>query len=99
MVSGFFQGGGTALRLGEEFHHNRINLVCSQISGVSPALDHRWDRLRLDQTIMRLIAEGRIDFGKLITHTFPATRAQDAFNLLRDAQQDVLQVVLQFEEN
>ena len=99
VVSGFFQGGGTALRLGEEFHHNRINLVCSQISGVSPALDHRWDRLRLDQTIMRLIAEGRIDFGKLITHTFPATRAQDAFNLLRDAQQDVLQVVLQFEEN
>ncbi len=28
VVSGFFQGEGRGLRLGEEFHHNRIELVC-----------------------------------------------------------------------
>ena len=39
--AGFFQGEGTGLSLGEEFHHNRIRVVCSQISGLSPALDHR----------------------------------------------------------
>jgi hypothetical protein len=33
---GFFQGEAQGLFLGEEFHHNRINLVCSQISGVNP---------------------------------------------------------------
>ena len=35
VVSGFFQGDAKGLRLGEEFHHNRIDLVCSQISGVN----------------------------------------------------------------
>ena len=38
VAMGFFQGDASGLILGEEFHHNRINLVCSQISGVSPEL-------------------------------------------------------------
>lgn len=98
VVCGFFQGEGRGLRLGEEFHHNRIDLVCSQISGVSSALDHRWDRARLDRTVMGLIAEGRVDFGRLISHTFPADRAQEAFELLRDRPGECLQVVLDFAE-
>lgn len=98
VVCGFFQGDGRGLALGEEFHHNRINLVCSQISGVSPGLDHRWNRTRLDETIMGLIAAGRVDFGRLISHTFPASQAQAAFDLLQDAPGDCLQVVLDFTE-
>src|SRR6266508_490088 len=35
---GLFQGEAQGLLLGEEFHHNRISLVCSQISNVDPAL-------------------------------------------------------------
>ena len=96
VVSGFFQGEGRGLFLGEELHHNRIELVCSQIFGVSPSVDHRWDRLRLDQTIMNLIAEGRIDPGKIISHVVPAARAQEAFDLLTERPQDALQVVLDF---
>jgi 2-desacetyl-2-hydroxyethyl bacteriochlorophyllide A dehydrogenase len=98
VACGFFQGEGQGLRLGEEFHHNRINLVCSQISGVNPGLDHRWDRARLDRTVMDLIAQGRVDFGRLISHTVPASRAQDAFDMLRDRPGDCLQVVLDFQE-
>lgn len=98
VACGFFQGEGLGLRLGEEFHHNRIDLVCSQISGVSPALDHRWDRARLDRTVMGLVAEGRVDFGRLISHVIPASRAQEAFDLLRDRPGDCLQVVLDFQE-
>ncbi len=98
IVCGFFQGDGRGLFLGEEFHHNRVNLVCSQISGVSPSLDHRWNRARLDQTIMGLIGAGRVDFGPLITHTYKASDAQAAFELLRDNPGDCLQVVLDFTE-
>ena len=36
-AAGFMQGEGLGLRLGEEFHHNRVQVVCSQISGVAPA--------------------------------------------------------------
>jgi 2-desacetyl-2-hydroxyethyl bacteriochlorophyllide A dehydrogenase len=98
IACGFFQGEGRGLRLGEEFHHNRINIVCSQISGLNPALDHRWDRARLDRTVMGLIAEGRVDFGRLISHTVPASQAQDAFDMLRDRPGECLQVVLDFQE-
>jgi 2-desacetyl-2-hydroxyethyl bacteriochlorophyllide A dehydrogenase len=96
VVCGFFQGEAKGLRLGEEFHHNRINLVCSQISGVSPALDHRWSRQRLDRTVMGLIAEGRVDWGRLISHVVPASEAQEAFEMLRDRPEECLQVVLDF---
>lgn len=98
VVSGFFQGDGKGLRLGEEFHHNRINLVCSQIGGVNPSIDHRWNRLRLDQTVMKLQAEGKIDFKKLISHTYKAADTQAALNLVRDTPNDVLQVVIDFTE-
>jgi 2-desacetyl-2-hydroxyethyl bacteriochlorophyllide A dehydrogenase len=98
VACGFFQGDGQGLRLGEEFHHNRIDLVCSQISGLNPSLDHRWDRARLDRTVMGLIAEGRVDFGRLISHTIAASRAQEAFDMLRDRPADCLQVVLDFQE-
>jgi 2-desacetyl-2-hydroxyethyl bacteriochlorophyllide A dehydrogenase len=96
VVSGFFQGDGKGLFLGEEFHHNRIDLVCSQISGVNPKLDHRWNRSRLDQTIMKLQARGKVDFKRLISHTFPARQAQEAFTLLDENPAEALQVVLEF---
>lgn len=97
VVGGFFQGEAKEMFLGEEFHHNRIDLVCSQIFGVNPSLDHRWDRLRLDQTVMQLQAEGRVDFRKLISHRFPARELQQAYELVEDRPQDALQVVLDFE--
>lgn len=96
VVSGFFQGEAKGLFLGEEFHHNRIELVCSQISGVNPKLDHRWSRMRLDQTIMQLQAEGRVDFKKLITHRFEARDLQQAYDMLEASPQEALQVVLDF---
>jgi threonine dehydrogenase-like Zn-dependent dehydrogenase len=98
VVSGFFQGDGKGLRLGEEFHHNRIELVCSQIGGVSPSLDHRWSRMRLDQTIMKLLGQGTVDFRKLVSHTSKASEAQKAFNILRHTPNDALQIVLDFTE-
>lgn len=96
VACGFFQGEGQGLRLGEEFHHNRVAIVCSQISGLSPALDHRWDRARLDRTVMGLVADGRVDFGRLITHMVPALHGQDAFDMLRERPGECLQVVLDF---
>jgi 2-desacetyl-2-hydroxyethyl bacteriochlorophyllide A dehydrogenase len=96
VVAGFFQGDGKGLFLGEEFHHNRIDLVCSQISGVSSRLDHRWNRLRLDHTIMKLQAQKKVDFKRLISHTFPAVRGQEAFALLDERPAEALQVVLEF---
>ena len=96
VASGFFQGGGSALFLGEEFHHNRVEVVCSQISGVSPRLDHRWSEARLRSTVMALQAEGRIDFESLVSHVFSFEDAAQAFELLDERAAETVQVVLAY---
>lgn len=93
---GFFQGQGQGLALGEEFHHNRINLVCSQISGVSPELSQRWNRARLVQTAMRLQAEHVLNLKPLITQVLPFANAAEAFRLCDMQPETTIQVVLDF---
>jgi 2-desacetyl-2-hydroxyethyl bacteriochlorophyllide A dehydrogenase len=94
---GFFQGEGAGLRLGEEFHHNRIAIVCSQISGIRADLAHRWSRERLDATVIDLLARGDLVVDRLISHVVPVARASDAFALLHTGDPDVLQVLLDFQ--
>jgi 2-desacetyl-2-hydroxyethyl bacteriochlorophyllide A dehydrogenase len=96
VVSGFFQGPGTPLRLGEEFHHNRISLVSSQISGVAPHLQHRWDELRMSTTILELERQGRLALTELVTHLVDAEEAPSAFTMLDTAPEEALQVVLDY---
>lgn len=93
---GFYQGEPRGLYLGEEFHHNRINVVCSQISGVAPDLQHRWNRLRLVHTFMDLAISGRVQVRPLITHVRPAAEAGELFALLDERPGEVLQAVLDF---
>ncbi len=95
-VAGFMQGDGTGLRLGEEFHHNRVAVVASQISGVAPALQHRWDGYRLAKTAMDLAVGGRLRLIDLISHTVPVAEAAAAFRMLDEHPEDALQVVLSF---
>jgi 2-desacetyl-2-hydroxyethyl bacteriochlorophyllide A dehydrogenase len=96
VAAGFFQGPATALDLGQEFHHNRIELRCSQISGVSPQLSHRWDQERLQRTVMGLAGSGRLELERLVTSVVPAERAAEAFALLDRPSGRGLQVVLGF---
>lgn len=97
-VAGFMQGEGAGLRLGEEFHHNRVAVIASQISGVAPALQHRWNEYRLQTTAVELAVSGRLDVASLISHTMPVAEAGEAFRMLDEHLQDALQVVLSFDE-
>lgn len=96
VVAGFFQGEGLGLRLGEEAHHNRPQLVVSQIGGLAPALQHRWDLYRLQASFMRLAAAGRLRLEELVTHVVPVHDAAAAFELVDTSSAEALQVVLEF---
>lgn len=97
VTAGFYQGGAAQLMLGEEFHHNRAQLIGSQISGINPQLAHRWDRLRMERTVMELAQSGRLKLTELITHRVPFEQAADAYRMLDAQSEPALQVVLQFQ--
>jgi len=96
VAMGFFQGEARGLRLGEEFHHNRIQLICSQISGVDPAASYRWSKPRLWRTAVMLQHEGVLDLTPLITHTASFADAPGLFARLDKGEPGLLQAVLEF---
>jgi threonine dehydrogenase-like Zn-dependent dehydrogenase len=96
VAMGFFQGEARGLQLGEEFHHNRVELICSQISGVSPAASHRWNKLRLWQTAVRMQYEKRLSLVPLISHTVAFKDAPALFRRIDAGEPGILQSVLTF---
>ncbi|RSM48123.1 oxidoreductase [Actinoplanes sp. ATCC 53533] len=96
VAAGFYQGEGVGLRLGDEFHHNRVRLICSQIGGVPPALAERWNQTRLNQTFLRLAVDRQVDPVGLVTHVIPVEEAAAAYRMLDRRPHEALQVVLKF---
>ncbi|WIX75589.1 zinc-binding alcohol dehydrogenase [Amycolatopsis carbonis] len=99
VAAGFYQGDGTALRLGEEFHHNRVEIVASQIGGVPWRLAGRWDQDRMNRTFLRLAADGVVDPVRLVTHRVRVGEVERAYELLDERPAEALQVVLDYTEN
>lgn len=97
VASGFYQGGAANLRLGEEFHHNRVSIVASQIGGTPVALGGRWHQRRLVQVFMGLVLSGRVDATSLVTDLVPAREVAGAFATLHAGDPRTLQVVLGFD--
>ncbi len=96
---GFYQGNSGGLSLGEEFHHNRVRIICSQIFNVPPELSQRWDVARLEKTIMALQAAGRLDLLPLITQEMPFEEAATGFRMLDKYPDTTLQIALTFDQN
>ncbi len=93
---GFFQGPGQGLFFGEEFHLNRINVVCSQIFGVSPELTYRWNQARQVAAAIQLQADGVLNLRPIITHVIPFAEAAEGFRLCDYEPDATVQVVLDF---
>ncbi|HEY9378876.1 MAG TPA: hypothetical protein VIQ02_17510, partial [Jiangellaceae bacterium] len=96
VAAGFYQGEGKGLALGEEFHHNRVELVSSQIGSAPRGLTTRWDTNRMLRVVMELIANNAVDVAPLLTHVVDAADAADAYALLDRHPHRAMQVVLSF---
>ena len=96
VASGFYQGDGLGLRLGEEFHHNRIQLVSSQISAAPQGIAQRWTPERIHRTVIDLIAAKDLDVLSTVSRIVPVARAAQAFAQLDADPSAELQVVLDF---
>jgi 2-desacetyl-2-hydroxyethyl bacteriochlorophyllide A dehydrogenase len=96
VAAGFYQGEGAGLHLGEEFHHNRIQIVASQIGGVPTGLAGRWTTSRLHRVFMDLVLEGRVDVAPLLSHVVPCDDVEEAYRLLDEDPAATLEMVLDF---
>lgn len=90
----FYQGGADRLRLGEEFHHNGLNLRCAQINRVPRGLAFAWDKKRLaGETVKLLAARGEEIRAQLITHVVQLEDAPAFLSHLVADRPDFLQIV------
>jgi threonine dehydrogenase-like Zn-dependent dehydrogenase len=79
---GFYQGGAGAVRLGEEFHHNGLSVVCAQISRVPRGMAAAWPRTALAEVTLDLLRERGDDVRRhLVTDVVPF---EDGPALLRE---------------
>ncbi len=92
----FYQGGLPEVRLGEEFHHNGLKIMCAQIGRVPRGLAHLWNRRRLAlETIELLRAKGKLIREHLITDVVPFDDAPDLIADLSARRRHVLQAVFE----
>src|SRR6266545_2854589 len=97
VAAGFYTGGaGDDLRLGEEWHHNRLTLVGSMSGWGAPHRDPGWDRRRLRAAALDLLASGRLEVDALVTHRIPFAEAAAAYDLIDRSPETTLRVVLTY---
>jgi 2-desacetyl-2-hydroxyethyl bacteriochlorophyllide A dehydrogenase len=93
-----YHGEQPGLRLGEEYHRNRITLISSMTVNGCPQRGHpAWTLDRLNNTARRLVTDGVVRTDGLITHRIPFDRAADAYQLITDTPQDTIKVVLTYD--
>jgi threonine dehydrogenase-like Zn-dependent dehydrogenase len=97
VTAGFYTGAaGSELRLGEEWHHNRLTLVGSMSGWGAPQRKAGRDRRRLAAAALDLLAQGKLVVDELVTDRVPFVRAAEAYELIdRDAER-TLRVVLTY---
>ncbi len=99
VAAGFYHGGAANLRLGEEFHHNRLSLIAS--AGGWGAPDRHapmWDRRRVMDTATHLLYTGRVSVDGMLDRRFRFDQAPAAYRWLDEHPQGAVKVALVYGE-
>jgi 2-desacetyl-2-hydroxyethyl bacteriochlorophyllide A dehydrogenase len=95
---GFYQGGAPELRLGEEWHHNRLDMVSSMGAWGAPHRMHpAWDRPRVMRTVVDLLASEALSVDELPVRHFPFEHAVDAYGWLDEHPNEAVKVALTYD--
>jgi threonine dehydrogenase-like Zn-dependent dehydrogenase len=94
IVGSWYGNKPVSLDLGGRFHRERIHIISSQVSSISPELSGRWDRERRFTTALNLIEQ--IKPEQLITHKIEFSSAPEAYTLLDRNPESALQTVLTY---
>jgi len=95
VVASWYGTKPVSLALGGHFHRGRVRLRSSQVGRSNPELAPRWDNARRMDTVLDLL--GRLELRELITHLIPFGEAPEAYTLLDERPEKVLQVIFVYE--
>jgi 2-desacetyl-2-hydroxyethyl bacteriochlorophyllide A dehydrogenase len=96
VVASWYGTKPVTLTLGERFHRGRIRLRSSQVGQINPSLGPRWDHARRMETVLDLLP--RLRLKELISHRVPFEEAPDAYRLVDECPDEVVQVILTHDE-
>lgn len=94
VVGSFYGKKSSEINFGARFHRQRLKLISSQVSNLNPLLSGRWDKTRRFHLAWQMIK--RINPARLITHTFPISEAEAAYQLLDTNPGEAIQVVFEY---
>lgn len=82
------------LNLGGRFHRSRMRLISSQVSSINPELSGRWDKTRLYHLTWQMLAQ--VQPARFITQRLPLSQAAQAYELLDNHPEEVIQAILTY---
>jgi 2-desacetyl-2-hydroxyethyl bacteriochlorophyllide A dehydrogenase len=94
VVGSWYGARSVPLDLGGRFHRNRLRLVSSQVSTLSPALTGRWGKRRRIELAWRMVEELRPE--RLIGRSFSLAQCAQAFETVCARPEGVMQVVFEY---
>lgn len=96
VIGSWYGNKKTELDLGAGFHRNRIRLISSQVSSLSPEFSGRWSKDRRLNAAWDMIR--RVKPAGFITHRFDVHQAKEAYELLDKRPQEAIQVILTYDQ-
>jgi len=96
VAAGFYVGDASALRLGEEWLHNRLTMVASMQGWGVPSRQVGWDRLRLRGAAAELLAGGRLRVEELLHERAEFDTAPDLYARLDTNAGETLRAILTY---
>jgi 2-desacetyl-2-hydroxyethyl bacteriochlorophyllide A dehydrogenase len=95
---GFYQGAACDVRLGEEWHHNRLELISSMGAWGNIHRHHpAWDRSRVMRTVVDLLHSDRLKVDAFPVRRFAFEDVISAYTWLDEHPGDALKVALAYE--
>ena len=81
-----------------DFHEKELTLVgCHQPKAPTcDTLYYRWTQQHNRRQILAMLADGRLNVSKLITHRLPFTQVEEAYRLLRAEKGKALGIILTY---
>ena len=92
----YFGGEATGLRLGEEFHVNRLTLISCRSESLPMRDAPGWTLERTAQTCLAWLAEGRLSAEGMVTPIVPFAGAADAYREIDERPERSIKLGIRF---